>query len=211
MNQNIFTIKGTITLFLFLLLFSPVKAQSYSLKIIGNDISLVKKIIRKTYNKSYSDTSKVFFELNKIKHKLLAEGFISASFDSVVIDSTDINAYLFIGERYFVNQIIIEDSNSHSIKKHVINSKSFKKGVFNTEVLLEMYYKTISEYENSGYPFAEIVPYNINLNDSTVSLKIKINKGNLVNINELFIKGNSKISEKYMRKYLSLYKGDNYD
>ncbi|MCD4793110.1 MAG: hypothetical protein K8R54_07760 [Bacteroidales bacterium] len=181
------------------------------MKIISNDISLVKKTVKKSYNKSYSDSSKIFRELQKIKYNLLAEGYICASFDSVVFDSTDINAYLFIGKKYFVNQIIVEDTAHENKKRHEISSKGFKKNIFNTEVLLKMYYKTISEYENSGYPFAEIVPYDIDLNDSTVSLKIKINRGKLININELFIKGNSKISGKYMRRYLSLFKGDNYD
>ena len=86
-----------------------------------------------------------------------------------------------------------------------------EQGIFNTEVLLKMYKKTISDYENTGYPFAEIIPCDICFNDSAVSLKLIINRGNLIKINKVFIKGNSKISEKYMSRYLSLFKGDNYD
>ena len=210
-SYKIIIYKGTIILFLFLLSFSFAQAQNYSLKIICDDISCPKKIIKEPYNKTYSDTNKVFSELRKIKYKLHTGGFISASFDSVVFDSCKINAYLFIGKKYIVNKIVIEGADLPGRKKNEISSKSFKKGIFNTDVLLKMYDKIISEYENSGYPFAEIIPYDINLNDSTVSLKIKINIGNLIKINKIIIKGNSKISEKYMVRYLSLFKDDYYD
>lgn len=209
--KHSFILKGTMILFLFLLLFSSAQGQNYSLKIINNDIFLQKKNINNSYNKFYDDTSKVFSELRKIKFKLHTEGYISASFDSVVFDSTEINAYLYIGKKYIVKQIVIEGVDFPGKKKFEISSKSFKKGIFNTDVLLKMYEKIISEFEKSGYPFAEIIPYNVDLNDSTVSLKIKINAGRLTKINKIFIKGNSEISEKYMGRYLSLFKDDYYD
>jgi len=45
--------------------------------------------------------------------------------------------------------------------------------------LLNIYEKRIKHYKNNGYPFANISPKNVSINEGKIKLDIKISKGQL--------------------------------
>ncbi len=205
-------LKGTIILFLFLHIGLFVNAQKYILKIIPDKFDYKKLIHQKSSDKIFSDSSLVYAQLQKIKFDLFSKGYIAASFDSIIFDSVYAKAYLFIGKKYRINKLNIKGIYPSLMRKyHISNSgKQLKKSI-NPVYLPYFYNQIIKEYENTGFPFATLIPEKVNIKDSVLELNLLLERNKLVKFNRLIIKGNVSISPEFLKRYLSFFEGDNYN
>ncbi len=205
-------IKGTIILFLFLHSVVFVSAQKYTLNIISNNSNLPKNLKKRNYKIKYRDSSFVFSELQKIRDDLFSKGYISASFDSVVFDSVSVNAFLFAGKKYRINELSVEGISPFLKRKYrLTDSGKVLKATLNPLKLPVLCEQIIQEYENSGYPFASLVPEKVQIKDSAVKINFLLHKNKLIRFNRLIIKGNAHVSAAFLSRYLSLYEGDVYN
>lgn len=186
-------------------------AQNYQLQIVSGNKNSIKFLQKKSFSKTFKDSISLLLELEKIKSKLYQKAYISASFDSVIYDSVNVKAYLFTGKEYKIQQINNQDFNPKIINKLNLNAKNISKHNLCPNELFDIYEKLIKYYENSGYPFACISPKNIIFKDGKISLEIKLEKKQKIRINKVFIKGNSKISKIFIKRYLSIFEGDIYN
>ncbi|MCF6364585.1 MAG: hypothetical protein L3J35_00105 [Bacteroidales bacterium] len=211
-NKLIFkNLKGTIYLFLFLLVLNKANAQKYNLTIISDSINSEKFLKKKAYDKVFNDSLSLFSELEAIKSKLFAKGYISASFDSVIFDSARVTAYLFTGIKYKLQEINIQEIDKQLLRKLNISEKKIKANKIKPHELLDFYNKIITYYENNAYPFAIIIPEKVEVIDNNIKLNLLINRSKQVKINKIIIKGNPKLSEIYIKRYLSLFENDDYN
>ena len=205
-------LKGTIILFLFLHFSFLNFAQKYTLKIITNQSELPKPLKKKMYRRSFSDSTLIYLQLNKIKSQLFSEGYISASFDSIKFDSALVSAYLFTGKKYTIDELYVKNIYPSLKRKfHLTDSGKIAKRNFNPVNLPALYENIITEYENTGCPFASLVPEKIEIKDSAIRLNLQLQKNNLIRINKLIIKGNAHISAAFVSRYLSLFEGNLYN
>jgi len=205
-------IKGTIVLFLFLQLPFSAYSQNFSLNILHTKTELPKFIKRNNFHKTFTDSALIYLQLQKIRNRLFSEGYIAASFDSIIFDSLTVNAYLFIGKRYQINHLQIKGMYSSLKRKYRLSDSGMQlKNPVNPVDLPVLYENIINEYENSGYPFAELIPEKVEIKDSAVRLKLKIRKNDLYRFNKIIIKGKTKISSGFISRFLSLYEGNVYN
>jgi outer membrane protein assembly factor BamA len=201
--------KGTNVLFLSLLFTLNVFSQKSQLHIHSVE-NTIPKNFSKNYKKFYTDSLDLFNDLNKLKNSLIAHGYIAASIDSIHFDSLDIHAYLFVGNRFTLNEFSIALADSSETYSVYSNKKAFKKDIFNPKVLLDIYEELIIESENTGYPFAQLIPNSIILDKNSVSIQLDYKKGPFIRFNKLIIKGSSRISDKYLKRYLGIYQNEAY-
>ncbi len=205
-------LKGTIVLFLFLHFVFFGFAQKYTLKITSNDSILPKSIKKEAYRKSFSDSALLFLQLEKIKTRLFSDGYIAASFDRVKFDSASVNASLFLGRKYRINELYIKGIYASLKRKfHLSDSGIQVKNTVNPAELSLLYEHIINEYENSGYPFAMLISEKVEFNDSSIRLNLKLEKNKLIRFHKIIIKGDAKISKAYINRYLSVFEGDIYN
>ncbi len=209
--NNIFgktILKGTMVLFLFLLYHSFLSAQPYVIKINTDKPIVLKNIINHKMTKKFSDSLSVIDYLQKVKNRLFFASYISASFDSIVFDSSQVSAFLFVGKKYLINDLLIENlSASLNVKSTVFDKANIPD---NPADLPDLYEKIITYYENSGYPFALLIPETIKIQDSLISIKLHLDEKNQYHFNQIIVKGNAKISENWLSRYLSIKKNDIY-
>lgn len=209
--NNYTFIKGTIVLFLFLHFTFSTYSQNYSLNLLYKKSELPKFIKRTNFNKTFADSALIYLQLQKIRNRLFLEGYIAASFDSIKFDSLKVNAYLFFGKKYQINSLHIKGIYSSLKRKYHLSDSGIQfKEPFNPVDLPVMYENIINEYENSGYPFAELIPEKVDIKDSGIYLKLRLRKNDLYRFNKIIIKGKAKISPRYISRFLSLYEGDVY-
>ena len=205
-------LKGTIVLFLFLHIGLFAKAQKYNLKIIAQKSNLPEKILQKYNRKTFSDSVTVYTYLQKFKFNLFSNGFITASFDSIIFDSLSIQAYLFLGKKYQINDFVINGIYpSLKRKYHLSDSGKQLKNSVKPINLSEFYNHIIEEYENSGFPFAMLVPEKVDINDSLINLNLQLQKNMHLKFNKIVVKGKAKISPGFLYRYLSVFKGNVYN
>ncbi|MCF6183594.1 MAG: hypothetical protein L3J56_03015 [Bacteroidales bacterium] len=186
--------------------------QKYTLKINSVSTELQEKIIKKARGKTFSDSALIYKYLQKIRNELFSEGYIAASFDSVKFDTSSVTAYLFPGKKYHINQLLITDIYPVLRRKyHINNSAAGTKGFVNPADLLNLYDDIIKEYENVGFPFATLIPKDVEIQNNEIKLNLQLQKNKLIRFHKIVIKGNAKISPIFLSRYLSVYEGDVYN
>jgi outer membrane protein assembly factor BamA len=132
-----------------------------------------------------------------LKNKLLAlkkKGFSEASIDSVQSDSGSIKAYFHIGSQYKWSSLVLDSvpfeiSSSLSTKVRNIEGKPFY--AVESRKIGET---IVSYYENVGYPFAKVLYDSVLIEDNKVQERITLNKGPMIMIDSISLKGLTKIN-----------------
>lgn len=196
---------------IFFLFSKKVIAQNYQLQIINDNNKSIKLLTKKTYKKTFSDSLSLFSELEKIKSKLFQKGYISASFDSVIFDSVIARAYLFTGKEFTTQHINNKGINPKLVNKLKLNQKQISKNKLKPQELFNVYEQILEYYENNAYPFAKIIPKNVLIRDGHISLDIELQKNQKIKIHKVIIKGETKISAVFIKRYLSIFEEDDYN
>lgn len=202
------------------------KVQVERIQVLGEKV-LKPKDLKKAFKETKEDRwwrgadfdrKKYEKDLQNLVDYCRKEGFRDAEVvrDSLYYseDKTDlfIDVYIDEGKRYYFGDITFE-GNSFFEDNVLRDALLFEKGeIYN----LEKYEKSIREniqnlYYNQGYLFANIQPREIPAGNDSVDINIKINEGEVVRIKEIRITGNTKTSEKVIRRELKIYPGDKFN
>ncbi|NOZ35977.1 MAG: hypothetical protein GXO80_11840 [Chlorobi bacterium] len=182
------------------------------MKVYSGSADIREKIIKKTQGKTFSDSVLIYKYLQKIRNELFSEGYIAASFDSVIFDTSSVTAFLFLGKKYHISQLVITDIYPVLRRKfHINNSGIGTKDLVNPADLSRLYDDIIKEYENVGFPFATLIPKDVEIENNEIKLNLKLHKNKLIHFHKIVIKGNAKISPIFLSRYLSVYEGDVYN
>jgi outer membrane protein assembly factor BamA len=176
-------------------------------KLIIKESDSLNNIISKS--KSFKDSVSINNYLENKLSKLISQGYISASIDSVSYGDTSI-AYLHKGIKYTWGKVEFSKEfeliENNQIKKSTIPNNNLS--VQDIETKIE---KTINYFENNGYPFCTIKLENVNYTDANVDCKINLIKNKIIKIDSIIVKGDAKISVKYLEKYLEIKTSDLYN
>lgn len=135
------------------------------------------------------------------------KGFLEARIDSIDIDSLNPIAFGYLGQQYkwilasadSISQLWLTDAgiNTSRLTRKPISPRSF----------VNISQNTLRHLEINGHPFASVLYANSNIDSSLVSTELKINPGPLITLDTLYIKGDAKLSKKFIQAHLGFYKG----
>lgn len=136
-----------------------------------------------------------------------SKGYITAGYDSIVYDTLkNITAYYTLGNKYKWGEI---DFNEADGIKRLHVDKIKKKGSINIFEINSVFKEILIHYANNGYPFTSVGLDSVGiLDDQTVNAKVKIDPGNKFFFDSIIVKGNVRIKQYYIEKYLGIKKGD---
>jgi outer membrane protein assembly factor BamA len=173
-------------------------------------------------NYSFADSSagvpkleKIFKErgeaetyLQKLPAILRSSGYLGASVDSVIYDSTFAYVSLFLGSRYKWVTIYTDPADDQlleAVRWPQRNAKmEFSK--------FSLYQQEMLNYlENRGYPFALVSLDSIAITSDELSGKLKIEKGPLYKIDSIRIYGDIRIKNEFLQQYLDIPNGSIYN
>ena len=157
-------------------------AQHVRLFISKEDVSV--KIKTK---QSFKNEKEALSYLVLTQQKLIQQGYLEASFDSILKKQDSLFTTLHTGKKYKVNNPAV-DLNK---KKRLLKNKTVSSSVFEADITKE---SLVQNFENSGYPFAKITSDSIQLTDTSLSFKYDIDKGKLITIDSFINHGTSKLT-----------------
>ena len=160
------------------------KAQNVRLFINKEDASV--KIKQKQLFKNEK-------EAQTTQQKLILQGYLEASFDSIKQQHDSIFADLHTGRKYTVNNPVVD------VSKRKKKKSTPSGNVFEADIAKET---LIQNLENNGYPFAKVTSDSIILNDSSVSFKYDVDKGKLILIDSFINHGTSKLTKGFIQNYV---------
>ncbi len=135
---------------------------------------------------------------------LQKKGFITASVDSISLDSASAAVMLFLGKQYQWVQL-----HTSSISPEILNAAGFREKNFLNQPLdfdkIDILQKKILEkMENSGYPFAKIYLDSFSFQQNGVTAMLKVDKGPFYKIDSIRLFGDARISNRFLQRYLEI-------
>jgi outer membrane protein assembly factor BamA len=178
--------------FLSFLAFQGLFAQiGFELKVTGDSL-----LASKYTNRKFSNKSELIQVIEKEYRESLLDGYFNAVFDTLMSDST-----LFLSiQKGKLFEVHIHDPSGD------LKNKTKDRG----PKLLEKAEERLEILENNGYPFAYI-DYTNKFSLYHLELSLIETPGPLYTFDSLVVKGDGKVPERYIRKFLNYKKGKLYD
>ena len=142
---------------------------------------------------------------------LQGKGYMTASVDSMSLDSAAATIHLYVGRIYHWAYI-----NTRKVEPALLAAVSWNDKSFANHALDFAQYKTrekllLDYLENNGYPFAKISLDSIVLSgQDEISANLKIDKGPLYKIDSIRVYGTARISKEFLGHYLNIPDGSIY-
>ena len=192
---------------LFWLFCIALQAQNYTLEIHQqSDDKLPLKL--KT---SYPSKSAMEKSLGEALELLRNDGYLAASIDSVLLIDKTYHAYLFAGPQFTWSELYPLEADGGALSSAGYRERLYKNRKLKLQSTQRMMRKIVTFYENHGYPFASVKFDSLEVNEGIVRAGIRVNKGELIKIDSVTIRGDAKIAQRYLYNYIGVKPGDLYN
>jgi outer membrane protein assembly factor BamA len=193
---------------LFCVLVIRATAQSYLVhyRVTGADT-----VIKEQLQDKFTSRMEANGYLNNLPALLQNKGYITASVDSLRIDSTEAFVQLFFGEQYKWAKIRTLASDEDILQAIHWPRSSFSNTGVNFSSLQTRQEQILDYLEENGYPFARIYLDSISINENEVAALLRINRGPVYKMDSIQITGDAKISNEFLQRYLELPNGGLYN
>ncbi len=166
------------------------------------------KLVR--YNNTIKATE-LTNEVNKIISSLHKQAYLTATLDSIIVDSNYYNTFFSLGKTYKWNVLKNRNIDEEVLSKVGFRDKFFNNRPFSANQLNKFFTRVITYYENHGYPFASVQLDSITIKNNKLTALLYIQKNQFYKIDSVIIKGNATISEQYLTNYFKIKEGDPYN
>ncbi|MBV6485748.1 MAG: hypothetical protein KFKLKKLM_02345 [Flavobacteriales bacterium] len=163
-----------------------------------------------TYNK-YINLSALKSEISQIINQLNSKAYLTASLDSILVDSNQYRAFIHLGNVFKWSYLKPVNIDEEVLSKIGFRDKVFNNKPFNQRQLNNFLNETINHYENNGYPFASLRFDSIQIEGNTFRGNLILNKHHRYKVDSLLIHGTATISERYIQNYIRIKHGDSYN
>lgn len=192
--------KGIPLLILALLSFTA-GAQSYSINYVPYENNRSFNLKTKFSNREAATKY-----IQQLPALLLAKGYLAASVDSVVYDSTGAVVSLYTGVQYYWGHVQIPGQYQSTLTK--INNEKATPGKHLTGSQVALWQQRLLDYfAANGHPFATVGLDSVMLSGDSLYGKMVIEEGPLYNIDSIHIAGRVKLKPSFIYPYLQIKKG----
>lgn len=176
--------------------------QSFHLKLVNTDTVKIFKYIK--YKDSYRTEKELTKSVNTILNDLRSDGYLLADVISRKGDSLNKIYYLQIGKKFKWAKLKRGNADMDVLSKLGYSEKLYTNKPFSFGQAARLIEKSITYYENNGYPFAALKLDSISVEDNSLSAVLNLKKNKLIKIDSIIIKGDAKINKTFLYRYLGL-------
>jgi hypothetical protein len=182
---------------------SAVFAQpAYQLKYLPEDP--VHKTLKLKTGFASKETAKKYLET--VPGQLLAKGYLAASIDSVIYDSTHADVFLFTGTKYAWGRVDIPSSYVQLFSRR----DNPVKGVVNPSGAARVQEAILDDLAKRGHPFASVGLDSVVLSGDSLYGKLVVEEGPFYRIDSIHVAG-MRLKPSFIYPYLHISKGMAYN
>lgn len=204
-------VRHLLTAVLFLLsglMSSAQERYTLTLRAVDHDETSLRQILEPP---AFFDNRMLCVEyVNGLSDLLRGRGYVTASLDTARFDSLGAYAVVYVGRPYRWAMLDVEGVESSLLAAAGWREQQFRDKPIDFNQVGMMQQRMLNYLENNGHPFARVSLDNLQLNGDAISAKLQVNKGPLYHIDSIQIKGNAKVSNDYLQRYLDLRNGSTY-
>lgn len=148
---------------------------------------------------------------NKLLNELHLNGYLSASLDSIIRDTSkkEIIYQFDIGTHFNFSNLEFDSISYDAFNNAGMNEKLSNKNL-TKDKLLKLIDDLLTFYENNGHPFCIIKISDSKLENKLITPIISIQKGPFIQIDSIIIKGNCKTNKSVIENTIAIHKNDFY-
>ena len=147
------------------------------------------------------------FQLPQLLQK---KGFVTASVDTIRMDTASANVLIFLGKQYRWAKLDISSVPQDLLNAAGYRDKNFKQQLLDFAAVQQLQQRLLAKLENAGYPFANIYLDSFDLQEEGVSAVLKMEKGPLYKIDSIRVYGDARINSRFLQRYLEIPNGSIY-
>lgn len=160
--------------------------------------------------KSFTSKQACSQYISGIPTLLKLQGYITASVDSMQIDSLAATVWVFTGQPYRWVGLETDSADIKMLNAIGWNNRNFSNGLLDLNQMQYWQEKMLDYYENNGHPFAKVVLDSFIMDDGKVSARLITRKGPAYKIDSIRVYGKAKISTNFLQRYLGIEDGSLY-
>jgi outer membrane protein assembly factor BamA len=159
---------------------------------------------------AFSDKTECEQYTEKIPSLLQAKGYITASVDSSFYDSSFASIWIYLGAAYRWVKLDVSEADQQLMNEIGWDQRKLPGQNLDFQKLNSWQEKALNYLENHGYPFAKVRLDSLQIENDEVSAILKVDRGPLYKIDSITVRGDVKISNNFLQKYLGIEKGSIY-
>jgi outer membrane protein assembly factor BamA len=208
-DQNFQFFKVIIGLLLVVLTHSSANSQDQIYKITSTDL-ISEGFIKEHFDKSLSSKDSLSFvsSIQSDISGLWAEGFITASFDSIYTSENTLIGQVYIGELYVFKDIRVTNEQQAIVSAAGLKNVKWRDKRISQDLIVEYTESLLTYLENNGYPFAKVGLDSTSIVDGKLSGELKLNRNKYVPFDSLNIYGGVDIRRSFVDRYLNINAND---
>ncbi len=148
--------------------------------------------------------------VQEVQLNLMASGYLSANVDSAKYDSLQGTAWLHIGQQYKWAELSARGIPDEYLNRSGFREKLYSKKPISPKKLSALIENLLAQYENNGYPFAQIKLKIDDIESSSIKAHLDIKPLDLITVDTIHIKG-AQINYKYLCNSIKIHNGDPYN
>ena len=191
-----------------LLYAGSVFGQKFRLQISSLDTG---KPIKLNYTRGFNSIPERAKHLLDVVSKLQQDGYITATADSVKESGDTLNAFINQGKIYRWSRLYNINVDDGALGSSGFRERLYKNRKFNYKQTGKLLSRSLSYYENNGYPFASIQLDSVVIDSSSIKAGIRAERGDLFTIDSVTFKGTARITPRYLYNYIGVKPGDIYN
>lgn len=176
--------------------------QNFNLKLINTDSVKIFKYIK--YKEKYKTNKELIQSVNAILNDLRSQGYLLADVVSKRGDSLNKIYSIQIGQKFKWAKLKKGNADMDVMSKMGYSERLYTNKVFSYSQAARLIEKSITYYENNGYPFASLKLDSISIEDNSLSAVLNVNKNKLIKIDSIVVKGDAKINKTFLYRYLGI-------
>ena len=191
--------------------FPAIAQNAYTLKLLPVDQTpeFLQKHLQ--YQTSFSDSSQITIELQRILTELHNASFLEASVDTLFQTDSIQVALLHIGPFYEWIRLTNGNIDDNALRQGGFRDRLFDRRPLQVNKIRELQESIVNFVEQHGYPFARVWLDSITLQSGQVSAQLFWDKGAFYKYAPLEVTGSATISNNYLQQYLGFETGQIYD
>jgi outer membrane protein assembly factor BamA len=201
-------LKLLVPVFLFLTVWFPCRAQSYSIHYGISDGPAINTADLQL-DSVFPTRNEASIYIVRLPDLLQSKGYLTASLDTVRYGPEMAQVMLFVGEKYEWASIRIEPQYAP-----ILQAVQWPPGFFTGNVdfasLKTWQQKVLDYFEDNGHPFGRTFLDSISVNGNRVEASLKLDPGPLYHIDSIRVYGDARISNDFLQRYLQISNGSPY-
>lgn len=161
----------------------------------------------------YRDKVFSIAEFSAVKNEVISrayrEGFIASTLSLDTLESSLVMT-LKTGDAYSWASVRVDESTDDVLREAGVKVSKLKGVAISPKRLTAIRERVVSHLENNGFPFAAVQFDSLRFDKESVNAKLVVNRGPLVTIDSIIVKGSLKLRKSYLTNYLGIKEGDPY-